>query len=171
RYREFDALDLDLRDAYPDRRDSLPRLPPKEFFKMAPDVVERRTKGLEMYMTTLIRRFPDMLESSHLDRFLTISERLSALQPPKALGNGGQTLSYKNLGANGSSSNVFPGERSVGGHEKDSTLVGTDYILHLMTSEEAWRLSQARHASPVDVAFAEDLVDELESHVSRISPD
>lgn len=35
---------------------------------MAPDVVERRTKGLEMYMTTVIRRFPDMLESSQLDR-------------------------------------------------------------------------------------------------------
>lgn len=172
RYREFDALDMDLRDAYPDRRESLPRLPPKvfclpymttnnpintcrnevasiscaraphfsvhsqifwgqyffllaawprtscsekhtygkfvfilpcmacydpdpvhscfrscvsgcpmvpserntattpsqEFFKLAPDVVERRTKGLEMYMSTLIRRFPDMLESSHLDR-------------------------------------------------------------------------------------------------------
>lgn len=29
RYREFDALDLDLRDAYPDRREALPRLPPK----------------------------------------------------------------------------------------------------------------------------------------------
>lgn len=41
----------------------------QEFFKLAPDVVERRTKGLEMYMTTLIRRFPDMLEASHLDRW------------------------------------------------------------------------------------------------------
>lgn len=40
----------------------------QEFFKMAPDVVERRTKGLEMYMTTLIRRFPDLLQSPHLDR-------------------------------------------------------------------------------------------------------
>lgn len=40
----------------------------QEFFKLAPDVVERRAKGLEMYMTTIIRRFPDMLESSHLDR-------------------------------------------------------------------------------------------------------
>ncbi|CAM9112784.1 unnamed protein product [Scytosiphon promiscuus] len=174
RYREFDALDLDLRDAYPDRRDSLPRLPPKEFFKMAPDVVERRTKGLEMYMTTLIRRFPDMLESSHLDRFLTISERLSALQPSNAPGSNSQTLSYKNVGANGSSSNVFPGERSVGaanGKGRSSSLVGTDYILDLMTSEEAWRLSQARHASPVDISFAEDLVNELEDHISRISPD
>lgn len=41
----------------------------QEFFKLAPDVVERRTKGLEMYMTTLVRRFPDMLEASHLDRW------------------------------------------------------------------------------------------------------
>lgn len=40
----------------------------QEFFKMAPDVIERRTKGLEMYMTTIIRRFPDLLESPHLDR-------------------------------------------------------------------------------------------------------
>ena len=37
---------------------------------MAPDVVERRTKGLEIYITTIIRRFPDMLESSHLDRYI-----------------------------------------------------------------------------------------------------
>lgn len=43
--------------------------------------------------------------------------------------------------------------------------------MQLMTSEEAWRLSQARRASPVDVAFAEDLVKELGDHVSRISPD
>lgn len=43
----------------------------QEFFKMAPDVVERRTKGLEVYMTTIIRRFPDILESSHLDRYDT----------------------------------------------------------------------------------------------------
>lgn len=41
----------------------------QELFKMAPDVVERRAKGLEMYMTTLIRRFPDVLESPHLDRY------------------------------------------------------------------------------------------------------
>lgn len=40
-----------------------------------------------------------------------------------------------------------------------------------MSSEEAWRLSQARRSSPVDVAFAEDLVHELEDHISRIPPD
>ncbi|CAB1112131.1 unnamed protein product [Ectocarpus sp. CCAP 1310/34] len=168
RYREFDALDLDLRDAYPDRKDALPRLPPKEFFKMAPDVVERRAKGLELYMTTLIRRFPDMLASSHLDRFLTISERLSTLQTPTAVGSSSPRLSYRNLGANGSSSNVFPAHSP---ESRSSSLVGTDYILNLMSSEEAWRLSQARRSSPVDVAFAEDLVHELEDHISRIPPD
>ena len=36
---------------------------------MAPDVVERRAKGLETYMATIIHRFPDMLECSHLDRY------------------------------------------------------------------------------------------------------
>lgn len=41
---------------------------------MAPDVVERRTKGLEMYMTTIVRRFPDMLESPHLDRYAFYSQ-------------------------------------------------------------------------------------------------
>lgn len=43
--------------------------------------------------------------------------------------------------------------------------------VQLMSSEEAWRLSQARRSSPVDVAFAEDLVQELENHISRIPPD
>eukprot|EP00904_Undaria_pinnatifida_P008715 jgi/Undpi1/4974/HiC_scaffold_19.g08326.m1 len=180
RYREFDALDLDLRDTYPDRRDALPRLPPKEFFKMAPDVVERRTKGLEVYMTTIIRRFPDILESSHLDRFLTISERLSGMKTAttaKGAGNGsgnGQAVSYKTMGAHGSSAIVFPTSESavdkIGAGSGSSSLVGTEYILNLMSSEEAYRLSQARHSDPVDVAFAENLIAELEYHLSTISP-
>ncbi|CAM9509281.1 unnamed protein product [Pylaiella littoralis] len=168
RYREFVALDLDLRDAYPDRREALPRLPPKEFFKLAPDVVERRTRGLEMYLTTIIRRFPDMLESSHLDRFLTISERLSVMQATTAPGSNSQTL-YRNLGANGSSSNVFAASEPFA--DKSSSPVGTNYILHLMTSEEAWQLSTTRNSSPVDVAFCEDLVLELSDYVSRIPPE
>ena len=57
-----------LPDAVVDNSQTPPGL--QEFFKMAPDVVERRTKGLEMYITTIIRRFPDMLESSHLDRYI-----------------------------------------------------------------------------------------------------
>lgn len=54
----------------------------QEFFKLAPDVVERRTKGLEMYLTTIIRRFPDMLESSHLDRYSGSSGRWEAVEGP-----------------------------------------------------------------------------------------
>lgn len=39
-----------------------------------------------------------------------------------------------------------------------------------MSSEEAYRLSQARHSDPVDVSVAEDLVGELEGHLSSLSP-
>lgn len=41
--------------------------------------------------------------------------------------------------------------------------------MQLMTSEEAWRMSTARNSSPVDVAFCEDLVQELSQYVSKIS--
>lgn len=39
-----------------------------------------------------------------------------------------------------------------------------------MSSEEAYRLSQARHSDPVDVSVAEDLVGELEGHLASLSP-
>ena len=42
--------------------------------------------------------------------------------------------------------------------------------MQLMSSEEAYRLSQARHSDPVDVSVAEDLVGELEGHLSNLSP-
>lgn len=51
----------------------------QEFFKMAPDVVERRAKGLETYMVTIIQRFPDMLECSHLDRCVVYTSRALGL--------------------------------------------------------------------------------------------
>lgn len=59
-------------------------------------------------------------------RFLTISERLSALQTSSPESNS-QPLSYRNLGANGSSSNVFPlsEEPSV---DVESSLVGTGIL-------------------------------------------
>lgn len=50
-------------------RTSCSPLAEQELFKMAPQVVERRAKGLDGYMSTIIRRFPDMLESPHVDRY------------------------------------------------------------------------------------------------------
>lgn len=41
----------------------------------------------------------------------------------------------------------------------------------LMTSAEAWRLSKSRNSTPLDVAFCEDLVDELSNYISRIPPE
>lgn len=61
-------------------------------------------------------------------RFLTISERLSVLQTTTP-GSTSQTLSYRNLGANGSSSNVFAASEPSA--DKRSSLVGTDYILNV----------------------------------------
>ncbi|CAM9263969.1 unnamed protein product [Sphacelaria rigidula] len=175
RYREFDALDMDLRDAYPDRRDAMPRLPPKEFFKMAPDVVERRAKGLETYMATIIHRFPDMLECSHLDRFLTISERVSTMEAAPTATRNGSTSHRRTLGTHGSSANVFAAEPSAARHMGNETssssgLVGTDFILNIMTSEEAYRLAQEKRPAPVEISVAEDLIAELEAHLSSLSP-
>ncbi|CAM9439172.1 unnamed protein product, partial [Phaeothamnion confervicola] len=72
RYREFDALDKDLRDAFPHLRASFPSLPRKELFKTSAEVVARRKLGLEQYMSYLLSTFPDVVASPQVRRFLTI---------------------------------------------------------------------------------------------------
>lgn len=64
------------------------------------------------------------------------------------------------------------------GHTHTVPQIDNDYNLpsvssdsQLMSSAEAWRLSNSRNSSPVDVAFCEDLIDELSSYISRIHPE
>lgn len=69
-------------------------------------------------------------------RFLTISERISAMRNPKLPAEkSGQILSYKKLGTGGFSSNVFVASEPPKGISSTgtgpSTLVGTDYILNV----------------------------------------
>lgn len=73
-------------------------------------------------------------------RFLTISERLSSFQAAPvataAAANSSQALSYRNLGAHGSSSNVFIASvhpMDTKAKSATSALVGTDYILNVST--------------------------------------
>jgi hypothetical protein len=59
RFREFDLLDEQLKAQYPDLKGYLPPIPPKEFFaSMSPDVVEKRKRGLEAYMTHVVTSLP-----------------------------------------------------------------------------------------------------------------
>lgn len=66
-------------------------------------------------------------------RFLTISERLSGMQKSATPANNRLALSYRNLGAHGSSSNVFVASESMSliDGTGSSGLVGTDYILNV----------------------------------------
>lgn len=76
------------------------------------------------------------------DRFLTISERLSGMKTSttaKPAGNvGGQAVSYRTLGAHGSSANVFAASEApmdaIGAGTGSSSLVGTEYILNVSRS-------------------------------------
>ncbi|CAM9462660.1 unnamed protein product [Discosporangium mesarthrocarpum] len=157
RYREFDALDKKLRDAYPHRRNSFPNLPPKELFKTSADVVERRSKGLEQYMINLIRRFPDVLETPNMDKFLNIQERISTFTK--------QTNHNKSKTEGQHSAQKDEAARRPTG----VVLAGTDYM-NLMSSGDAYQVSQSQHSQPVDVRVAEDLAAELSNYVSQLSP-
>lgn len=48
--------------------------------------------------------------------------------------------------------------------------VGVHFFLQLMTSEDAYRLAQEKRPVPVVVSAAEDLIAELEEHLSSLSP-
>lgn len=66
-------------------------------------------------------------------RFLTISERLSGMNKAAPPADSRQTLSYRNLGTHGSSSNVYVASESMDSKSGtgSSGLVGTDYILNV----------------------------------------
>ena len=42
--------------------------------------------------------------------------------------------------------------------------------VQVMTSEEAYRLAQEKRPAPVEVSVAEDIIAELEAHLSSLSP-
>jgi len=156
RYREFDALDKDLREVFPHLRDSFPSLPPKELFKTSAEVVARRKVGLEQYMSFLIGNCPDVLCCSQMDRFLGICDRIAAIK-----GVGGSVMPRQgDLGSKMLSSGIYRDQSfeqlppktasnvqnaplnvvASGG----SSLVGTGYLLNIMSSSEAFDLMQAR---------------------------
>ncbi|CAM9155534.1 unnamed protein product [Choristocarpus tenellus] len=169
RYREFDALDKDLREAFPHRANSFPNIPPKELFKTSPDVVERRVKGLEQYMINIIRKFPDLLETHQMNKFLTISDRVATLRLKRETGNSKDQ--GKGYHQGGDLHEISSGGRGQAAKlTGESALVGTDFILNLMSSEEAYRVSQSQHSHPVDVQVAEDLAAELSNYVDQLSP-
>uniref|UniRef100_A0A7S3K4V4 PX domain-containing protein n=2 Tax=Aureoumbra lagunensis TaxID=44058 RepID=A0A7S3K4V4_9STRA len=85
RFREFVAVDANLRAALPDLAPHLPPLPSSfVFFAMSPQVVEQRQHGLEQYLKTLITEFPATLKSPQLDEFLCIHSRIAASTAPRS---------------------------------------------------------------------------------------
>ncbi|KAG5180436.1 hypothetical protein JKP88DRAFT_323841 [Tribonema minus] len=160
RYREFDALDKDLREVFPHLKDSFPSLPPKELFKTSQEVVSRRRVGLEQYMTFLIGNCPDVLCCPQMNRFLGIDERIAAIKGQGGLrrgssgapagGGGGGGAAVPSLSAS-TSSGPLQARLLLCATEASSritvgcaALVGTDYLLNLMTAGEAYDLMRAR---------------------------
>ena len=87
RYREFDALDADLKRAFPSMEHSMPRLPAKDFFRfLEQDVIEKRRGTLENYMTRIVAHLPTILRSSLFSEFLGIGERIATIKPMLGLG-------------------------------------------------------------------------------------
>ena len=87
RFREFAAVDANLRGAFPDLAPHLPPLPSSfVLFAMTPEVVEQRQKGLEAYLRKLVTELPTTLRSAQLDEFLCISDRIKAMADAAADG-------------------------------------------------------------------------------------
>ena len=81
RFREFSAVDANLRAAFPDLAPHLPTLPSSwTLFAMAPEVVEQRKRGLENYLRKVVAETPQLLRSTQVDEFLCISDRIKAMQ-------------------------------------------------------------------------------------------
>lgn len=100
RYREFDAFDKDLREAFSHLKDSFVSLPPKELFKNSQEVVARRRRCLEHYMTYLIGSCPEVLSSHHMDKFLMISERTNSIRADYARRAQAARIASANLQSN-----------------------------------------------------------------------
>lgn len=79
RYREFDALDAKLRTEF--RNTALPVLIEKDYFRfLESDVIAKRRRALEVYMTTIVSTMPLVLRSEWMDEFLGISERIVTIK-------------------------------------------------------------------------------------------
>ena len=80
RFREFVAVDANLRGALPDLAPHLPPLPSSfVLFAMSAEVVEARQRGLENYLRKLVTELPTTLRSQQIDEFLCISDRIATM--------------------------------------------------------------------------------------------
>ena len=81
RYREFDALDSELRRQFPNYERAMPQLPGKDFFRfLEADVIDKRRQTLENYMSRVVLHLPSILRSRILSDFLGIQERLVTIK-------------------------------------------------------------------------------------------
>ena len=83
RFREFSALDANLKEAFPELAERFPRLPGKSWFgSLSAEVVESRHRELEAYVVALCGTCPRA--SDAVDVFLMLRERTARSQSAAA---------------------------------------------------------------------------------------
>ena len=81
RYREFDAIDAELRRVFPNHERNMPHLPAKDFFRfLEADVIDKRRETLENYMSRVVLHLPSILRSKLVSDFLGIKERIKVIK-------------------------------------------------------------------------------------------
>jgi len=159
RYREFDALDGQLRSSFPDMAKYLAELPPKEYFSsMSEDVINTRRKYLEEYMTRIVHQLPTILNSPFLDEFLHISERIASIKQSYVDKHGSLPTPIDPPNSSSSMSN-----RGTRNEEKKVESVSLIPEGELMTSEDADATAEM-NADTIQVLDS-DMLGELEEMV------
>jgi PX domain len=125
RYREFDALDYQLRRSFPSQIGQLVPLPEKSFFSsMASSIVDQRRRTLEDYMSRIVQRLPTVLRSRNIDDFLGISERIhlirAQLGPDAGLLSVTSSTSHNMSSSSGSGAGAGAGARTGAGTASNS---------------------------------------------------
>ncbi len=186
RYREFDALDYQLRRSFPSQTSMLIVLPEKSFFSaMDATVVDRRRRALEDYMARIVQRLPTILRSRNVDEFLGISERLatirSALGPNAGLltsapssstgpgsvsGAGSAGIAPGSAGAGSVPPSVVQQPRSTGGGYESAKKADEGLILSAELAE-AMRTQAAAEGHPVQ-RLDDDTLGRLEEDIKDL---
>ena len=151
RYSEFDRLDSDLKDKFPELASRFKQLAEKSFFNyLDSQVIAQRRVSMEEYVSHIVSTMPTILRSEIMDKFLNISQRIKAIkaQMIKA-GNYSQTIP---AGGHASFSQGEPGSGS-GGSAPASTTTGGGVDLKDITitsEDQAERIRKERKVSPLD---------------------
>ncbi|CAM9616125.1 unnamed protein product [Chrysoparadoxa australica] len=175
RYREFDALYKDLKEVFPYLKDSFPSLPPKNLFKTSAEVVAKRKVGLEQFMTFMITNFPDVLNSPHINRFLTIDDRLPLIKaqynqlqlPPSGVAGAVTTQAANTTATADVAAAAYGGSPSAAGYSTGAT----GCTSRVLTPESAYNLSilpSQKIIQADDLPVIEEVVRKFSFHLLQL---